>query len=469
MAQTTTGIKPTDGQKAVVQWKGEPITISFQDVKGLLCPLATDQEVGIFLKTCQSLQLNPFANECFLIKYSTQEKAAFVVAIDSYLKAAETNPNYDGCEAGVILRDSTGKLEFREGAFLLTEEKGNLVGGWARVYRKDRPRPTYVAVNKNECIKLTREGKPTQFWSEPKQPWMLRKSALKRGLVEAFPSLFAGTLATAEIESDIEGTLPQAFQNGDDPDWPKFWVKVQNELGLTEVEAHALLGVESIKATLGNGRTLETIWEDLVAKVQERRMSEDYPQPMDKDYDPLFDDPLLDDIEKPGIDMHWLKESLETLDWADVGKWLREHFKEANGMTVKLRIENVELIDRKDRYSSVFATGIRRCDDVSPYVDAFRRKMESWNGVDDFGELANVQDLKIILSQDYPASDDVRICYPPGDNPDKKTGKEMPGKVHPSELNYKWFCSIMKWSEPLVTIQQIANGEYQNITDKGGS
>ena len=165
-----TAIKPQE-TKAVVQWKGEAITISFQDVKSLLCPLATDQEVAIFLKTCQSLQLNPFANECFLIKYDSKDRAAFVIAIDSYHKAAEMNPNYDGCEAGVILRDGTGKLELREGAFLLTEEKDKLVGGWAKVYREDRARPTYVALNKNECIKYTREGKPTQFWSEAKQPW----------------------------------------------------------------------------------------------------------------------------------------------------------------------------------------------------------------------------------------------------------------------------------------------------------
>lgn len=60
-----TAIRPQEA-KAIVQWKGEPITITFQDVKTLVCPLASDPEVVVFLKTCQSLQLNPFANECFL-------------------------------------------------------------------------------------------------------------------------------------------------------------------------------------------------------------------------------------------------------------------------------------------------------------------------------------------------------------------------------------------------------------------
>jgi len=330
--------KPQHAQ-AIVQWKGEPITITFRDVKGLLCPLATDQEVAVFLKTCQSLQLNPFANECFLIKYDEKDKAAFVIAIDSYLKAAEANKEYDGCEAGVILKEPSGKLEYREGAFVLYEERQKLAGGWAKVYRKDRSRPTFVAVNKTECAKLTRDGSPTRFWSEEKQPWMLRKSALKRALVEAFPSLFAGTLATAEIAPDdieyraIEGKLPTAFQNGDSPDWPKFWARVKDELKLTQDKAHELLQVESIKELLDKGWDMERVWAELVQRVGESVVEES-----EEIWPPSEE--LFDDSENP-IDMFWLKESLEELNWADVGKWLKEHYREATGTTVKQMVESL--------------------------------------------------------------------------------------------------------------------------------
>ena len=335
---TTTKTQET---KAIVQWKGEPITITFQDVKNLICPLAADQEVAVFLKTCQSLQLNPFANECFLIKYDARDKAAFVIAIDSYLKAAEMNSEYDGCEAGIILKDSGGKLELREGAFLLEEDKSRLSGGWAKVYRKDRSRPTYVAVNKNECIKLTREGRPTQFWSEPKQPWMLRKSALKRALVEAFPSLFAGTLATAEITSDIEGELPPAFQNGDDPDWTQFWVRAKNELGITKDEAHALLQVESVKQLIEQGHTLEQIWLMLVDKVKESQttgpLSELIDEHIDGESEVLFDDSA---VENP-IDMNWLNDALKTLKWDGVASYIKGKYPEAKGATLGQAIESL--------------------------------------------------------------------------------------------------------------------------------
>jgi len=265
MAQTKTPVKAQE--KAVVKWKGEQITVSFHDVKTLICPYATAQETAVFLKTCQSLQLNPFANEIYLIKYSEGDKAAMVIAIDSYLKAGEGNPNYDGHEAGVVLKDSTGKLEFREGSLLLDEEKDKLVGGFAKVYRKDRTRPFYMAVNKAECIRHTKDGHLTRFWAIEKQPSMLRKTALKRALVEAFPQLFSGAYSTAEFEEVTEGELPPAYQkpNGE-ADWRKFWVR-QKEKGLDEDKVHNILGIASLKDDwLEQGRTLEEA-EEVINKA----------------------------------------------------------------------------------------------------------------------------------------------------------------------------------------------------------
>jgi len=270
-------------QKAVVKWKGEQITVTFSDVKNLICRLATDQEVAVFLKTCQSLQLNPFASEVYLIKYADRDKAATVISIGSYLKAAEANKDYNGNEAGVILRDTGGRLEFREGAFLLDDEMDKLVGGWARVYRKNRDRPTYMAVNKAECVRYTKEGRLTQFWAKEKQASMLRKTALKRAMVEAFPSLFAGTISTSEVAEPVEaeyeeipeGTLPPALEKGGQPNWKKFWAKVKSELGLTTEEARLLLQVDSINEELiDTGWTMEKIWDELVIALRLQKATE---------------------------------------------------------------------------------------------------------------------------------------------------------------------------------------------------
>jgi phage recombination protein Bet len=273
-------------EKAVVQWKGEAITITFRDVKSLICPLATDQETAVFLKTCQSLQLNPFAGEVYLIKYSERDKAATVIAIDSYLKAGEANPQFDGFESGIILKDSTGELKFREGAFLLDEERAKLVGGWAKVYRKDRTRPFYVAVNKRECIRYRRDGSPTEFWTEEKQPSMLRKVALKRALVEAFPSLFSGVISNvdyealpAEVKETLpepkgetpEGEIPPAYEKAGEANWKKWWAR-QKEKGLTPNDVHNILGISSLKEDwIEKGRTLEEA-EDTINNYLEKRV-----------------------------------------------------------------------------------------------------------------------------------------------------------------------------------------------------
>ncbi|HUV53497.1 MAG TPA: RecT family recombinase [Dehalococcoidia bacterium] len=276
MTEKKTPVKAQE--KAVVKWKGEQITVSFHDVKTLICPYATDQEAAVFLKTCQSLQLNPFAKEIYLIKYSEGDKAAMVIAIDSYLKSAESNANFNGHEAGIVLKDSGGKLEFREGSLLLPDEAEKLVGGYARVYRTDREKSFYMAVNKAECLRYTRDGTLTKFWAKEKQPSMLRKTALKRALVEAFPSLFAGTMSTAEVAEDSEaeyheipeGELPPAYEKNGEAYWSKWWAR-QKEKGLSEDDVHGFLGVASVKEDwIGQGRTLEEA-EDIINNALEKR------------------------------------------------------------------------------------------------------------------------------------------------------------------------------------------------------
>jgi len=173
------------------------------------------------------------------------------------------------------------------GSLLLPDEVEKLVGGYARVYRKDREKSFYMAVNKAECLKYTRNGNLTKFWVKDKQPMMLRKTALKRALVEAFPSLFAGTMFTAEVADETEaeyrempeGELPPAMEKEGKPDWKKLWARVKSEPGLTTKEAHQLLQVGSIKEELINqGWTPEQVWGALINALQQKKATEGKPE-----------------------------------------------------------------------------------------------------------------------------------------------------------------------------------------------
>ena len=58
------------------------------------------------------------------------------------------------------------------------------------------------------------------------------------------------------------------------------------------------------------------------------------PEVMDEEPEQMFDEPAPVNP----ITLEWLRESLNTLQWADVGKYLREHYG-VNGATVRLMIE----------------------------------------------------------------------------------------------------------------------------------
>jgi len=244
--------------------KEDKLTVTFEDVKNYLCPNAASQEISLFLKTSQSMGLNPFAREIYLIKYGADQPAAIVIAIDAFLKASESNKQYDGHEAGIIIKPKDGIPEFREGTFMVDSD-GELAGGWAKVYRKDRGKPFYSAVNMKEYLKYTRDGKVTRFWREMPAT-KIRNVALKHSLKEAFPNLFSGLYTEAEFEPVPEGEVPPAFEKNGKLNWQKFWAKAKKELGIDSPKAHELFGVNSIKEDIieSQGKTLEEVFDMLV-------------------------------------------------------------------------------------------------------------------------------------------------------------------------------------------------------------
>lgn len=255
-------------EKAIVTWQGRSIIITFADVKRHICPKATDQEIVVFLKMAQSLNLNPWAREVYLIKWAEGEPASYVIAEESYLKAAEQCKEYDGHEAGIVVKDAAGNLTHEVGTIFVEGENAELVGGWAKVYRSDRKYPFYIAVNFKECAKSNREGKLTKFWNSMPAT-MIRKVALARALREAFPSRLGGMVTDAEYPEMPEG-FPEMLMKDGKPNWPMFYAKISDELGLTSDQAHKLLGVEHFNALLSEDWTMESIWDALTKTLQEK-------------------------------------------------------------------------------------------------------------------------------------------------------------------------------------------------------
>lgn len=160
----------------------------------------TNQEFKLFTELCKVRKLNPFLREAYLIKYKQGTPAQLVVGKDAILKRAVLNFNYDGMESGIIVQKEDGTVEERQGTFRLGNEQ--LVGGWARVYRKDWSHPTYTSVSFNEVAQKTGQGQLNSNWSS-KGATMVEKVAKVRALRETFVEDLGGMYEAEEVQGEI--------------------------------------------------------------------------------------------------------------------------------------------------------------------------------------------------------------------------------------------------------------------------
>lgn len=167
----------------------------------------TDQEVVMFINLCKYNGLNPWLREAYCIKYGNSP-ATMVVGKETFQKRADADPNYDGQQAGVIVLDDSGNVIKREGCLVLQSE--TLVGGWAKVYRKDRTYPSTAEVSLSEYTGRKSDGSPNGQWSG-KPATMIRKVALVQALREAFPARL-GAMYTAEeqgVDEPVEAVYTE--------------------------------------------------------------------------------------------------------------------------------------------------------------------------------------------------------------------------------------------------------------------
>lgn len=160
----------------------------------------TLQEFKLFTELCKVRKLNPFLREAYLIKYKEGTPAQLVVGKDAILKRAVLNPNYDGMESGIIIKKDDEKVEERQGTFKLEDEQ--LVGGWAKVYRKDWSHPTYSSVSFNEVAQKTGQGQLNSNWAN-KGATMVEKVAKVRALRETFVEDLSGMYEAEEVEQEL--------------------------------------------------------------------------------------------------------------------------------------------------------------------------------------------------------------------------------------------------------------------------
>lgn len=189
---------------------GEEVQLSRSLIKNYLVNgngAVTDQEVTMFLSLCKFQHLNPFLREAYLIKYGNSP-ATTVVGKDVLLKRAMRSEKFDGLSAGVIIINNDGKLEEREGTFVLDNE--TLVGGWAKVQIKGYAVPFYTSVSMKEYS----TGKSNWL---TKPATMIRKVAVAQALREAFPEEMSALYDASEMDKTVLETAGQEIKLDETP------------------------------------------------------------------------------------------------------------------------------------------------------------------------------------------------------------------------------------------------------------
>ena len=205
VSQTLLGAN--DKGRVTYQVNGEDVNLSFQIVRNFLTRgngNVTDAEVVQFISLCRANQLNPFIGDAYMVKFMPRdgqrsEPAQMIISKAAFMKRAESCPQYAGYQAGILLLREKEVIE-QEGSFFLPGDQ--LVGGWAKVYRKDREYPIVARVRLQEYNK----GKST--WAAMPGT-MLRKVAIAQAFREAFPLTAEGMYTPEELPEDQEQEQPQ--------------------------------------------------------------------------------------------------------------------------------------------------------------------------------------------------------------------------------------------------------------------
>ena len=167
----------------------------------------SDQEVAMFLRTCQAKRLDPLENgEVYLIKYDDRSPANMVVGYFAYIRRADHFPDYRGFKAGITVirgpKDNPSIVQ-KEGACVYKAIGEQLIGGWCRVYRE----------RSNGNIEETFMEVPLDEYSTGKSNWsakpatMIRKVAISQAFRAAFPNEYEGLYTVDEMQAS--GAIPE--------------------------------------------------------------------------------------------------------------------------------------------------------------------------------------------------------------------------------------------------------------------
>lgn len=170
--------------------------------------LPGDRDCIRFMLLCRARRLDPFEGDAFLLGFRNNQTQqvdwSLITAHQAFLKRAETHPEFDGMESGVIVQVGSDLKELH-GDLVPDEidgDKCKLFGAWAKVHFKHRKIPMY------KRAKLTTYQKNYGYWI--KDPaGMITKCVEADCLRSSFPTMMGGMFLREEIDVSSQVTVEE--------------------------------------------------------------------------------------------------------------------------------------------------------------------------------------------------------------------------------------------------------------------
>jgi phage recombination protein Bet len=227
---------------------GQEVSLTFDTIRRFLVSgkgnLVTPQELVYFMGICKTRKLNPFAKDCYLIKYSENEAAAIVTSVDYFRKRARAQPDCRGWKRGVIVQKPDGTLRYSNGLVLNDEI---LLGGWFEAQPQGWDYPFSLEVNLTGYIKKTRNGDVTKFWQSENQPTMIMKIAESQGLRTLWPDEFQGIHTREEIPDFPRDAIDVTPERKALKDRPDFDAMLPQDIDRQQVERYVATCAQHFK------------------------------------------------------------------------------------------------------------------------------------------------------------------------------------------------------------------------------
>ena len=197
-----------------------------ETIKNTVAKEANDDELRMFLHIAKTYGLDPFNKEIFFWK--VDGNPTIMTSRDGYLKIANRNKNFDGLVSDVVRKNDKFIKHMNSVEHEYGTDRGDIIGAYAFVYRKDRKYPTYSFAPFEEYNAATR------VWNSYPSA-MILKVAESMALKRAFS--VSGLVSREEMDM-IQKENDKENQSSSHPRD----IEVVNDLSKREKEIKQIIG-----------------------------------------------------------------------------------------------------------------------------------------------------------------------------------------------------------------------------------